>query len=66
MIALSMAKEMRFHKNHQEAERYVLEQGFKRTHEERILWLLNHMRTMQKLNPTQREMKGFVLKRKNG
>lgn len=66
MTVLSMAKEMRFHKNHEEAERYVLEQGFKRTHEERILWLLNHMRTMQKFNPTQREMKGFVLKKKNG
>tara|TARA_B100001971_G_C17948305_1_gene411240 strand:+ start:386 stop:616 length:231 start_codon:yes stop_codon:yes gene_type:complete len=66
LIALSMAKEVRFHKNHEEAERYVLEQGFRRTHEERILWLLKHIRTMQKFNPTKREMSGYILKRKDG
>ena len=66
LIALSMAKEVKFHKNHEEAERYVLEQGFERTPEERILWLLRHIKTMHKFNPVQKEPRGFVLKKKNG
>ncbi|WP_420388117.1 hypothetical protein [Roseivirga sp.] len=57
---------MRIHKNHEEAERYVLEQGFKRTPEERILWLLKHIKTMQRFNPIKRKPGGYVLRRKDG
>ena len=66
LIALSMTNEVRFHKNHEEAERYVLEQGFRRTPEERIVWLLKHLKTMQRFNPKPKELQGFILKRKDG
>lgn len=66
LIALGMSKEIRFHKNHEDAERYVLEKGFKRSHEERIVWLLNHIRTLQKFNPIKKEMSGYILKKGNG
>jgi len=60
-----MAKEVKFHKNHDEAERYVLEQGFERTPKERILWLLKHVKTMHKFNSVQKEPKGLLLKKKD-
>ncbi len=61
-----MAKEVVFHKNHMEAERHVLEQGFERTPEERILWLLKANKMMQKLSSTKKQPQGYVLKKRNG
>ena len=54
--------------NHEEAERYVLEKGFARTHEERMRWLYRQLEIMRELNPDAfvREPEGYVLKKKGG
>ena len=61
-----MAKQLKVHKNHEAAAQAVLEEGFRRTPEERILWLLKQIKQMQKLNPTAKPPRGYVLKKKNG
>ncbi|WP_422007147.1 hypothetical protein [Roseivirga pacifica] len=58
-----MAKKLLIHKSHEEAERYVLEQGFERTPEERILWLLKQIKRMHKYSPVKKQPKGYVLKK---
>ena len=59
-----MAKQLKVHQNHEEAARAVLEEGFRRSPEERILWLLRQIKQMQKLNPTAKPPRGYVLKKK--
>lgn len=44
----------------------MLEQGFDRTPEERINWLLKQNKIMNQLNQNKREPKGFVLKKIDG
>ncbi len=59
-----MAKQLTVHQNHEEAARKVLEEGFCRTPEERMVWLLRQIKQMQKLNPTAKKPRGYVLKKK--
>ena len=61
-----MAKQLKIHKNHEEAAKHLLEEGFRRSPEERIVWLLRQIKQMQKLNPTAKPPRGYVLKKKNG
>jgi hypothetical protein len=66
LIALDVLKPVRIIQNNQEAEKIILEQGFDRTPEERINWLLKQIKIMNQLNPSKRKPKGFVLKKIDG
>ena len=66
LIDLRMSKKVIIHKTHEEAAQYVLEQGFKRTPEERIKWLLEMNKRMHRFNPVKKHFKGMVLRLKNG
>ncbi|KYG82430.1 hypothetical protein [Roseivirga echinicomitans] len=59
-----MGKSIRIFKSHEESERYMLEQSLKRTPEERILWLLNQIKIMNKFQSNKKEPRGFQLKKK--
>ncbi|KYG79402.1 hypothetical protein AWW67_13605 [Roseivirga seohaensis] len=61
-----MGKSIRIFKSHEESERYMLEQSLNRTPEERILWLLNQVKIMNKFQPNKKEARGFQLKKRNG
>jgi hypothetical protein len=58
-----MAKPVRIFKSHEESERYMLEQSLNRTPEERILWLLNQIKIMNKFQPNKKQPRGFELKK---
>lgn len=61
-----MGKPLRIFKSYEESERYMMEQSFNRTPEERILWLLNQIKVMNKFQTNKKEPRGFQLKKKNG
>jgi len=66
LIALDVLKPVRIIENNEEAEETILQQGFDRTPEERMTWLLNQIKIMNRLNPSKKKPKGFVLKKTNG
>lgn len=61
-----MGKPLRIFKSYEESERYIMEQSFNRTPEERILWLLNQIKVMNKFQDNKKEPRGFQLKKRNG
>ena len=66
MIDLGMSKTIKIFKDHQEAQRNMLEASFKRTPEERILWLLRQIKVMNRMNPVKKKSEGFILPKKDG
>jgi hypothetical protein len=63
LIALDVLKPVKIIQNNEEAEKMILQQGFDRTPEERIAWLLKQIKIMNRLNSTKKKPKGFELKR---
>lgn len=59
-----MAKAPLYFENHEESERYLLEQSVARTPEERLRWLFRQIEITKAMNPKVKETTALMLKRK--
>jgi|GEM_PF-5622791 len=61
-----MAKKVIILENHEQAERLVLEHGFRLSPEERIRWLYKQLEITSRMNPYSPEITAYQLRKKRG